>query len=63
TLSAAAVRALIQEMIDNEDPSAPLSDVVLAQKLTAEGIVVARRTVSKYRAQIKYPAAELRRQG
>lgn len=63
TLSAVAVRALIQEMIDNEDPSEPLSDVVLAQKLTAEGIVVARRTVSKYRAQIKYPAAELRRHG
>lgn len=61
TLSAVAVRALIQEMIDNEDPAEPLSDVVLAQKLTAEGIVVARRTVSKYRAQIKYPAAELRR--
>lgn len=63
TLSAVAVRALIQEMIDNEDPAEPLSDVVLAQKLTAEGIVVARRTVSKYRAQIKYPAAELRRHG
>lgn len=61
TLSAAAVRALIQEMIDNEDPTEPLSDVVLAQRLTDEGIVVARRTVSKYRAQIKYPAAELRR--
>lgn len=61
TLSAVAVRALIQEMIDNEDPSDPLSDVVLAQKLSAEGIVVARRTVSKYRAQIKVPAAELRR--
>ena len=61
TLSAVAVRALIQEMIDNEDPAEPLSDVVLAQKLTTEGIVVARRTVSKYRAQIKYPAAELRR--
>lgn len=61
TLSAVAVRALIQEMIDNEDPSEPLSDVALAQKLTQEGIVVARRTVSKYRAQIKYPAADLRR--
>ena len=61
TLSAVAVRALIQEMIDNEDPAEPLSDVVLAQKLTAEGIVVARRTVSKYRSQIRYPAAELRR--
>lgn len=61
TLSAVAVRALIQEMIENEDPSDPLSDVVLAQKLSKEGIIVARRTVSKYRTQIKYPCADLRR--
>lgn len=59
--SAGAVRALIQEMIDEENPKEPLSDVTLADKLAQEGIVVARRTVSKYRAQIKYPPAELRR--
>src|SRR5699024_2446333 len=61
TLSAVAVRALIQEMIDSEDPSEPLSDVALAQKLTDEGIVVARRTVSRTSTQIKYPAADRRR--
>jgi len=61
TCSAMAVRALIQEMIAAEDPKEPLSDVVLARKLAREGIVVARRTVSKYRAQINRPAAELRR--
>lgn len=61
TCSAASVRALIQEMIEAEDPRDPLSDVVLAGKLAREGVMVARRTVSKYRAQIKYPAAEQRR--
>lgn len=61
TCSAGAVRALIQEMIDDEDPKSPLSDVILTHKLEHEGIVVARRTVSKYRAQIKIPPAELRR--
>ncbi|PLC54556.1 RNA polymerase factor sigma-54 [Pollutimonas nitritireducens] len=61
TCSAVAVRALIQEMIDAEDPKEPLSDVVLARKLAREGVVVARRTVSKYRAQIKCPPADLRR--
>ncbi|WP_420373519.1 RNA polymerase factor sigma-54 [Pollutimonas sp. H1-120] len=61
TCSAVAVRALIQEMIEEENPKAPLSDVTLASKLAREGVVVARRTVSKYRAQIKYPSAELRR--
>jgi len=61
TCSAVAVRALIQEMIEAEDPREPLSDVMLASKLEREGVIVARRTVSKYRAQIKYPPAELRR--
>src|SRR5690606_210371 len=61
TCSAVAVRALIQEMIEAEDPNAPLSDVMLAQRLAQEGVRVARRTVSKYRAQIKYPPAEQRR--
>ena len=60
--SAGAVRALIAELIDNEDPRMPLSDVALASRLAADGIVVARRTVSKYRAQIKRPPAEMRRQ-
>lgn len=61
TCSAVAVRALIQEMIDDENPKEPLSDVVLTRKLASEGVVVARRTVSKYRAQIKCPPAEQRR--
>lgn len=61
TCSAMAVRALIQEMINAENPKEPLSDVVLAKKLARQGVVVARRTVSKYRAQIKCPPAELRR--
>ena len=60
--AAGAVRALITDLIDNEDPRMPLSDVALASKLAADGIVVARRTVSKYRAQIKRPPAEMRRQ-
>jgi RNA polymerase sigma-54 factor len=60
--SAAAVRALIKEMIDGEDASTPLSDVDLAHLLGKQGVVVARRTVSKYRGQLKYPPAEMRRQ-
>lgn len=61
TCSATAVRALIREMIEAESPQRPLSDVELTRKLAREGMMIARRTVSKYRAQIKYPAAELRR--
>ena len=61
TCSAAAVRALIKELIEAEDPAMPLSDVALAQQLAANGIVLARRTVSKYRGQLRLPPAELRR--
>ncbi len=61
TCSAAAVRALIKELIDAEDPAMPLSDVALTQQLASSGIVLARRTVSKYRGQLRLPPAELRR--
>lgn len=59
--STQSVRARIQELINGEDSKAPFSDVVLTSKLAQEGIKVARRTVSKYRAQINIPPAELRR--
>ncbi|MCZ8396576.1 RNA polymerase factor sigma-54 [Achromobacter ruhlandii] len=62
TCSAAAVRALIKELIEAEDPAMPLSDVALAQQLANNGIVLARRTVSKYRGQLRLPPAELRRE-
>ena len=60
--SAAAVRALIKEMIDQEDARNPLSDVALAKMLSQEGMIVARRTVAKYRNLLKVPPAQLRRQ-
>lgn len=61
--SPASVRAVLREMIDSEDTSAPLSDVSLAHMLRQQGIRVARRTVSKYRGMMKVPPAELRRAG
>jgi RNA polymerase sigma-54 factor len=62
TCSAAAVRALLKGMISNESQDAPLSDVSLTKMLADQGVVVARRTVSKYRGMMKVPPAELRRQ-
>lgn len=58
--SATAVRAAIKEMIEGENREAPLSDVSLAKMLTENGICVARRTVTKYRNQLKLPPVELR---
>ena len=62
TCSAASVRALLKDMISAESQDAPLSDVSLTRMLADQGIVVARRTVSKYRGMMKVPPAELRRQ-
>jgi RNA polymerase sigma-54 factor len=62
TCSAAAVRALLKGMISAEPQDAPLSDVSLTRMLADQGVVVARRTVSKYRGMMKVPPAELRRQ-
>ncbi|CAH2795718.1 MAG: RNA polymerase sigma-54 factor RpoN [uncultured Paraburkholderia sp.] len=62
TCSAAAVRALLKEMIAAENTRDPLSDVTLAKMLADQGVLVARRTIAKYRHLMKVPPAELRRQ-
>lgn len=59
--SATAVRAMMRDLIEAENPGRPLSDVALARRLREQGICVARRTVSKYRSLMRVPPAELRR--
>ena len=56
-----AVRELIREMLDKEPHAAPLSDAEIARRLARRGLKVARRTVTKYRQQMRIPAVELRR--
>ena len=45
-----------------EDADAPLSDVSLAKMLAEQGVIVARRTVAKYRGLMRIAPAEMRRQ-
>jgi RNA polymerase sigma-54 factor len=59
--SATAIRALLKELIGAENPDAPLSDAQLARLLAAQGLHVARRTVTKYRTLMRLPSVELRR--
>jgi RNA polymerase sigma-54 factor len=59
--SSTAVRALIQQLVDAEDPAKPLSDSQLSQMLEEQGIQVARRTVAKYREALKIAPATLRK--
>lgn len=59
--SSTAIRALIKQLIGAEDTRNPLSDSKLAEMLGEQGIVVARRTVAKYREAMKIPAVAMRR--
>lgn len=59
--SAASVRNVIQSLITAEQRESPLSDVDIAAKLQAQGIRIARRTVTKYRRMLKVPPAEFRK--
>ncbi len=59
--SATAVRAVMKELIAAEDPRAPLSDAELARLLAQQGLRVARRTITKYRALMRLPSVDIRR--
>lgn len=57
-----AIKAALKDIIDAEDKSKPLSDDALAEELKKRGLDIARRTVAKYRDQLKIPPARLRKQ-
>ena len=59
--SAEAVRQRIRRMIEDEDPRDVLSDDVIVERLRKADIVVARRTVAKYRDSLKIPSSVERR--
>ena len=59
--SATAIRALIEQLVHNENPDHPLSDTQIADLLNEKGVVIARRTIAKYRESLRIPAVHLRR--
>ena len=59
--SATAIRALIKQLIAAEDGKKPLSDSQISEILGRQGIVVARRTVAKYRESLNIPPVNLRK--
>jgi RNA polymerase sigma-54 factor len=60
-ISSVVVKARIRELIDQEDPSHPLSDARVARQLNRLGIRIARRTVAKYREELGVLSSEQRR--
>jgi len=59
--SATAIRALIKQLIGAEDVKAPMTDSRIADLLGEQGIIVARRTVAKYREALQIPPVNLRK--
>ncbi len=60
--SSTAIRALVKKLISMENPAKPLSDSKLTSLLSDQGIMVARRTVAKYRESLSIPPSNQRKQ-
>ncbi len=61
SLSNEAVKSIIKNLIKNEPSQRPLSDSKIVSELKTRGIVIARRTVNKYREQLNIPASNQRK--
>jgi RNA polymerase sigma-54 factor len=59
--SGTAIRGLVKDIIEAERPESPLSDAEITRQLGRQGLVVARRTVTKYRQMLRIEAVERRR--
>ncbi|MGJ8618745.1 MAG: RNA polymerase factor sigma-54 [Methylophilaceae bacterium] len=59
--SATAIRALIKQLVAEENIKKPMSDNQISEMLSKQGIVVARRTIAKYRESLNIPPANLRK--
>jgi RNA polymerase sigma-54 factor len=60
-LAAESIKARIKKMIQDEDQATPLSDGAIVERLSADNIKIARRTVAKYREQMRIPPVKHRR--
>jgi RNA polymerase sigma-54 factor len=61
TCSSTAIRALIRQLVSRENAQQPLSDGRMSELLAQQGILVARRTVAKYRELMHIPPVNLRK--
>ncbi len=60
-VSSVSIKDRIRKMIEEEDAQRPLSDSRIAEVLEAEGLPLARRTVAKYREELRIPPSNLRK--
>ena len=62
TLGTFVIKKALEKIIQNENKQSPFSDDILVDKLDQDGYTLARRTVAKYRDQMGYPVARLRKE-
>lgn len=60
-VAATSIKQRLRELVREEDPAKPLSDQKLAEMLSDEGVTVARRTVAKYREELRIEPSWARR--
>jgi RNA polymerase sigma-54 factor len=60
-MSLQTLKRLVKKMIEEEDTAHPLTDDQIAKKLAEGGIQVTRRTVAKYREDLRIPSTHQRR--
>lgn len=60
-VSSTSVKNQIKDLIDNENNEKPLSDQKIADTLTSLGVNISRRTVAKYRDEMRIPSSSMRR--
>lgn len=60
-IASESIKTFIKEIVENEDPKAPLSDQAMVSMLTDKGIDISRRTVAKYRDEMNLPSSSKRK--
>ncbi|MFA5634879.1 MAG: RNA polymerase factor sigma-54 [Anaerovoracaceae bacterium] len=61
SIASESIKTIIKEMVDNEDPKAPLSDQAIAESMVECGIEISRRTIAKYRDEMNLPSSTKRK--
>jgi RNA polymerase sigma-54 factor len=61
SVSSVAIKQRIRKIIEEEDSGKPLSDARIVRLLQDEGLILARRTIAKYREEMKIPTSSQRR--
>ena len=60
-IASESIKTIIREMVDSEDPKAPLSDQAIAESMAECGIEISRRTIAKYRDEMNLPSSAKRK--